>query len=382
MTVFGAPLRVSARTGHIVANPRAGAVMEELIREWDGECVVVRFDQQTGAWIFIALHDRTLGPALGGCRLTTYASPAEGLRDAMRLARGMTLKWAALDLPFGGGKAVLAVPGPFEPEDRERLLLRFGTLVESLGGIYGTGADLGTTPADMDVIGRRTRHVCGRTPAQGGHGDPGPWTALGVLSGMRAACELVFGDASLAGRSVLVQGLGGVGRPLSEQLAADGARLLVADAIPSRTEYAASEFGATPVAPDRVYDTDCDIFAPCAIGGVLNARSIARLRCRIVAGSANNQLEEDADAERLHERGILYAPDFVINAGGAIAHATLELLDWTEEQMEGRVLAIETSLGEILGDAVRRGESPLHEAKARAARVLQRTRERRVPVEA
>jgi leucine dehydrogenase len=348
--------------------------MEGLIRDWDGESVSIRYDRATGSWIFIAIHDRTLGMALGGCRLNIYSSPRDGLRDALRLSKGMTMKWAAIDFPFGGGKAVLAVPRPLDAAARERLLLRFGEMVEMLGGSYGTGVDLGTSSADMDIVGRRTDRVFGRTSDHGGSGDPGPWTALGVYSGLLAACEHAFGEGSVAGRTVLLQGVGGEGRPLARRLREGGASLILTDAIPTRAEALAEELGATTVAPEAVYDTDCDIFAPCAIGGILNERSIPRLRCRIVGGSANNQLERDADADLLHARGILYAPDFVLNAGGAIAHGAIEVLRWTPTQAAERVRKVRDTLAEVMGEAQRRGEAPLHEAIRRADRVLANAR--------
>lgn len=349
--------------------------MEELIREWDGESVAIHYDRPTDAWVFIAVHDRTLGMAMGGGRLNVYTSPREGLRDALRLSKGMTLKWAAIDFPFGGGKAVMAVPRPLDGPAREGLLLRFGELVESLGGSYGTGVDLGTTPGDMDVVGRRTRRVFGRTPEHGGPGDPGPWTALGVFHGILAACEQAYGEGSVAGRTVLLQGLGGVGRPLARQLHEEGADLILTDALPARAQGLADALNARVVTPEAAYETECDVFAPCAIGGVLNERSIPRLRCRIVAGSANTQLERDADADLLHARGILYAPDFVINAGGAIAHGALEVLRWTPGEVAERVQRIRETLAEIFADAGRRDEAPMHEAIRRAERVLAAARE-------
>jgi leucine dehydrogenase len=354
--------------------------MEGLIREWDGECVSIRFDRATGSWIFIAIHDRTLGMAMGGCRLNIYSSPRDGLRDALRLSKGMTMKWAAIDFPFGGGKAVLAVPRPLDAAARENLLLRFGELVETLGGAYGTGVDLGTSSEDMDIVGRRTDRVFGRSSDHGGSGDPGPWTALGVYSGLLAACEHVFGEGSVAGRTVLLQGVGGVGRPLARRLREGGASLILTDAIFSRAQALAEELGATTVGPEAVYDTDCDIFAPCAIGGILNERSIPRLRCRIVGGSANNQLERDSDADLLHARGILYAPDFVINAGGAIAHGAIEVLRWAPAQAAERVRKISDTLAEIMSEAQRGHEAPLHEAIRRADRVLANARANRETV--
>lgn len=349
--------------------------MESLIQGWDGESVVVHHDRASGTWMFIAIHDRSLGMALGGCRMHVYGGPREGLADALRLARGMTMKWAALDFPFGGGKAVLAVPEPLRGPVRERLLVRFGQLVDSLGGNYGTGTDLGTGPTDMDVVRRRTAWVFGTSVEHGGSGDPGPWTALGVYSALQAASARAFGTEDVAGRSVLIQGVGGVGAPLARLVAEAGARVLVSDALPKRAASVAAELGAGVVGPDQVYDTECDIFAPCAIGGILNARSIPRLRCRIVVGSANNQLEEEvADAERLHQRGILYAPDFVANAGGAIALAAFEVLRWSRERVVRRVREVGQAVGLILDDALRADETPLHQASRRAEAVLARAR--------
>ncbi|HUG42122.1 MAG TPA: Glu/Leu/Phe/Val dehydrogenase dimerization domain-containing protein [Longimicrobiales bacterium] len=339
--------------------------LEEQLECWDGECVVVRRDPPTGAWIFIAVHDRTLGMAMGGCRMRVYPAPVEGLRDAQRLAGGMTLKWAGIEFPLGGGKAVLAVPAPLTGPAREGLLLRFGDLVEGLGGMYGTGVDLGTTPADMEVVGRRTSRVAGRPPEAGGAGDPGPWTALGVFEGMRSAAARVLGSSDLAGRTVLVQGVGGVGRPLAGLLVEAGARVLVADADEARARAAAGEVGGEAVGVEAAYDVECDVFAPCAVGGVLNARTIPRLRCRIVAGSANNQLEEDADAARLAERGILYVPDFILNAGGAVAHGILEFLDWPASDVEPRVRRIGRTVAELLEEADQGNPLPVAIARAR-----------------
>jgi len=352
-------------------------MMEDLLRQWDGECVVVRYDHQTGAWIYIAIHDRTLGMAMGGCRMNVYPSPADGLRDALRLSQGMTYKWAAIGFPFGGGKSVLAVPRRLEGEEREGLLVRFGEILEGLGGAYGGGVDLGTTPEDMNVIGRATSRVFGRTPDHGGAGDPGPWTALGVYSGIRVAVRHILGSQDLDGHTILVQGVGGVGAPLAQRLSDGGARVLVADADEARARRVAEEVEGEVVAAADVYDTECDVYAPCAVGATLNARTIPRLRCRIVAGSANNQLETEEDAERLRERGIVYVPDFVINAGGAIAHGALEMLKWSRERVESRVLQIGDAVREILEIAEQQGVSPLVEAKQRAERVLESVRRER-----
>lgn len=346
--------------------------LQEQIEGWDGECVVVRFDRPTGTWVFIAVHDRSLGMAMGGCRLNVYPEPVDGLRDAQRLAAGMTLKWAGIDFPLGGGKAVLAAPQALEGTDREGLLLRFGELVDGLGGMYGTGVDLGTTPADMSVVGRRTDRVAGRPPDDGGAGDPGPWTALGVFEGMRVAAGRTFGSPDLEGRRVLVQGAGGVGRPLARRLADAGARVLVSDVVAERARAVAEEVDGEWVEADEALDADCDVFAPCAVGAVLNADTIPRLRCAIVAGSANNQLDTAADADRLAERGILYVPDFIINAGGAVAHGLLEFLDGTESEVEPRVRQIGPTVAAVLEEAESDGVTPLTAAVARARAVLER----------
>lgn len=348
--------------------------IERLVRDWDGEYVLSAYDAEADAWIFIAMHDRTLGMAAGGCRFKVYDEPADGLRDAMRLARGMTLKWAACDFPFGGAKSVIACSRPVDAAVKEKLLLRLGGMIDSLGGSYGTGCDMGTTPADMVIIGRRTRWVFGRPAGQGGHGDPGPWTARGVHSGMLAACRHAFGEASVTGRTVLIQGAGGVGLPLAGRLRDAGATVLVTDTSPERLQTAIDTVGASAVPANAAYETPCDIFAPCAVGGILEAGTIARLQCRVIAGSANNQLQGDADAERLHSRGILYAPDFVINAGGAIAHGALEMLDWSEQQTAERIDRIGDTVDRILTDAASRGESPLHGARRLAEDVLRKAR--------
>ncbi len=352
-------------------------MMEDLLRQWDGECVVVRYDHQTDTWIYIAIHDRTLGMAMGGCRMNVYPTPADGLKDALRLAHGMTYKWAAIGFPFGGGKSVLAVPRRLEGEEREGLLVRFGEIIEGLGGAYGGGVDLGTTPEDMNVIGRATSRVFGRTLDHGGAGDPGPWTALGVYAGIRVAVHRTLGSEDLDGHTILVQGLGGVGTPLAQRLYDGGARVLVSDTDEERARRIAEEVEGEVVAPEDVYDTECDVYAPCAVGATLNARTIPRLRCRIVAGSANNQLETEEDAERLRERGIVYVPDFVVNAGGAIAHGALEMLKWTRERVERRVLMIGDTVREILDVAEQEGISPVVEAGQRAERVIAAVRKER-----
>jgi leucine dehydrogenase len=342
--------------------------MEELMRCWDGERVVMRYDAWADAWMFIAIHSTRLGPASGGSRMRVYGSPRDGLSDAQRLAAGMTYKWAGVDFPVGGGKGVIALSRPLSPAERERLLESYGDLVESLRGGFSTGADLGVGPELVRVIGRRTRYVFGLRDA----GDPGPWTALGVFTGMQAAARQAFGEPELAGRSVLIQGLGDVGLPLCELLVEAGATLKVTDVNVPLVEEAARRFHADVVDADAVYSETCDIFAPCALGAVLNEETIPKLRCRLVAGSANNQLRCDEDAERLQDLGILYCPDFIANAGGAIALCGIEAMGMGQGAIRNKVLSIGETLSRIFSDASRCGESPLRAAQRHVQRVLDR----------
>jgi leucine dehydrogenase len=348
----------------------------DLIATWDGLAVVVHHDQPTGSWIFICMHDVTLGPATGGTRLKSYPSHDEAVLDGMRLAAGMTAKWAAIDIDFGGGKAVLDVPQGLAGEDRDGLLRRYGELVESLRGGFLTGEDLGTSTRDMRIVAERTGSVQGFHPVLGKL-DPSPYTARGVFSGIRAALGRAYGSEEVAGRRVLIEGMGNVGWRLAELLRSAGAELLVTDLDDDRVARAASELGATPVSGRDAYEAPCDVYAPCAIGATLNEESIPRLACRLVAGSANNQLAEPADAERLLERGILYAPDFIINAGGAMSFALMEGgLHDTDALME-RMEAIGETLRETLGEAAERGESPTAAAGRRVERALARRRQER-----
>ena len=326
---------------------------ESLLAAWDGEEAVVRRDEPTDTWMFVGVHSTVLGPAMGGTRMKAYPDPQDGLRDVLRLSRAMTLKQAVADLPYGGGKAVLAVPEvpPAGSDARRTLFLRYAELIGSLGGTYVTAADMNTGQADMDVIGERCPHVLGRSRERGGAGDPAPNTAVGVFHGILATVDHVFGTRDLAGRSVLVQGVGAVGGPLVDLLHEQGARIAVADAEPERAKAAAERVGASVVDLDHVIGTECDVFSPCATGGVLSAWTIPALRCAVVAGAANNQLETPHDAERLVEAGILYAPDYVINAGGVIHLAGYETLGWSKEQMASRLEAIGDTLTEMFRTA-------------------------------
>jgi leucine dehydrogenase len=272
---------------------------------------------EVGLRAIIAVHSTILGPGLGGVRMWPYASMDEALTDVLRLSRGMTYKAAAAGLNLGGGKAVII--GDPKRDKSEALFRSFGRFVDSLGGVYITAEDVGIDMEDMEVVLTETRWVTGVSPAQGGGGDPSPVTAFGVLQGMKAAVKWRFGDASLAGRSVAIQGLGSVGYHLAGYLKEEGAKIFGADIDPEVTEMARVELGVEIVPPEEILAVECDVLAPCALGAILNERTIPALRAKIVAGGANNQLaDEERDGRALAERGILYAPDFVLNAGGLI----------------------------------------------------------------
>ena len=350
----------------------------ELQEAWDGLAVVTHLDRTTGSWFFVALHDDTLGGPVGGCRLRVYPRPEDGLLDAMRLARGMTFKWAGLGMPFGGGKAVLAVPRPMVGDEREALFRRFGGFLTSLKGIYRTGEDLGTTPDDMAVVAQETRHLMGGDPESGHPVDPGPFTALGVFEGIRSALRHRVGSDDLEGRTVLVQGVGDVGEPLCRMLFDAGARLLLADLDEARARSLAEDVEGRVVSAREVYGTECDVFAPCAVGGVLDEETIPWLECRIVAGSANNQLQsEERDAEALRKRGILYAPDYIINGGGAMAFGLFHQGMDDEEEVRRRVASIGDTLDVIFSEAAEAGISPLVAASRRVERILDEARRNR-----
>lgn len=342
---------------------------QELIQAWPGEEVVVRYDRDTGAWMFIALHSVRGKRSVGGVRLKTYGRPEEGLLDALRLAEGMTYKWAAIEVNYGGGKGVIALSRPVSEAERTGLIKRFGQLIDSLNGRYGTGPDIGTTPNDMALLAEETRFVhCYDWRVRQPY-DPGIYTAMGVFVGLKAALRHATGSDRLEGVRVLVQGVGDTGAPLARSLHQAGARVLINDLNPAKADAVAREIGAEIVPADTVYDTDCEVYAPCSVGATLNARTIPRLRCKVIAGSANNQLETAEDGERLLARGILFAPDYVVNGGGAVSLALVDEgvgfpeIEREIERMDGR-------LTEIFQDARERNESPVHAARRRVERWL------------
>jgi leucine dehydrogenase len=301
-----------------------------------------KVDPETGMKAIIAIHSTKLGPALGGCRFIEYPDTAAAIQDAMRLAIGMSSKAALANLPLGGGKAVIIKPST--PYDREGYLKQFGAFVNSLGGQYITAMDSGTQLEDMDIIAENTPYVASRSS----HGDPSPATALGVFRGIEAAVSFKLKIPGVRGLHVAIQGLGHVGYRLAEHLHLAGARLTVADINPALVERAVQAFNAEHVSTSAIHSVACDVFAPCALGGVLNDMTINQLQTTIVAGAANNQLAHTFHGQQLHDKGILYAPDYVINAGGLI-FAAGRYASTPEAQMQQQINGIGTRLLEIFG---------------------------------
>jgi leucine dehydrogenase len=326
------------------------SVFVSVFDQLDGHEEVVYFhDPSSGLRAIIAIHSTTLGPALGGTRFFPYPSEEEALRDALRLSRGMTYKAAAAELDLGGGKAVII--GDPKRSKSEELLRAYGRFVESLGGRYITAEDVGTTTDDMNMIRRETRYVAGVAPSLGGSGDPSPITAHGVYLGMLACAEDAWHEHSLRGRRVAVQGVGKVGYALVKLLVEDGgAHVIVSDVDVDSLARVVRDFDAETAPPDRIHAVDCDVFAPCAMGGVIDDETIPQLRCRVVAGSANNQLARPEDGNALAELGILYAPDFVINAGGLINVAD-ELQGYKPERAKASVEGVYRTLREVFAIA-------------------------------
>ncbi|MFC4769217.1 Glu/Leu/Phe/Val family dehydrogenase [Effusibacillus consociatus] len=306
----------------------------EYMQKYDYEQLVFCQDEASGLKAIIAIHDTTLGPALGGCRMWTYATEEDAIEDALRLARGMTYKNAAAGLNLGGGKTVII--GNPRTDKSEALFRALGRYVQSLNGRYFTAEDVGTTVHDMDIIHQETKFVTGVSETFGSSGNPSPMTALGVFRGIEATAKEAFGSDSLEGKTVAVQGVGNVGYYLCKHLHEAGAKLIVTDINEENLNRVKNEFGAQVVAPTDIFGVECDIFAPCALGAVINDETIPQLKCKVVAGSANNQLKEDRHGDKLQELGILYAPDYVINAGGVINVAD-ELEGYNAERARKKV---------------------------------------------
>lgn len=336
----------------------------QLMEQGDYEEVLFCQDKQSGLKAIIAIHDTTLGPALGGTRMWAYADEAAALHDVLRLSKGMTYKNAAAGLNLGGGKTVII--GNPKTDKNEAMLRAFGRYIQGLNGRYITAEDVGTTVEDMDIIHQETDYVTGISPTYGSSGNPSPATAYGVYCGMKAAAKEAFGTDSLEGRSVAVQGVGSVAYHLCGMLHKEGARLIVTDLYKEPVRRAVEQFGAAAVDPGDIYDADCDIYAPCAMGATVNDATLGRLKAKVIAGSANNQLqEEDIHGKRLYEMGIAYAPDFVINAGGVINIAD-ELNGYNETRAYNKIREIGGSISRIF-DISRDAGIPSHEAAAKLA---------------
>ncbi len=335
----------------------------ESMQKHGYEQVVFCYNEEAGLKAIIAIHDTTLGPALGGLRMWPYKTEEDALFDVLRLARGMTYKAAAAGLNLGGGKAVII--GDPKKDKSEALFRAFGRFVQSLGGRYITAEDVGTSVEDMDYIHMETDYVTGVSAAFGSSGDPSPATAYGVFQGMKACAKEAFGTESLAGMTVAIQGVGHVGYHLARHLHDEGARLIVSDVNPEAADRVRAEMGARIVEGDAIYGVDCDIFAPCALGAILNPETVPLLKSRVVAGCANNQLLTEADGDALTARGILYAPDYVINAGGLINVAD-ELEGYNRDRAFKKVASIYDNVARVISIAKRDGV-PTYRAADRLA---------------
>jgi leucine dehydrogenase len=318
----------------------------------DHEQILVRRGSRSGLPVILALHSTALGPAAGGLRLWHYPDWRDGLTDALRLSAAMTLKFAAADLARGGGKTVVALPPGTQPDPARRrdVLYDVAEVIDSMGGSYAVGPDVGTAPADMAVIGEVTAHVFCRPQELGGSGDSSPHTAQGTLAALRAVSRRLYGDGDLKGLRMGLIGLGHVGQHLARLLTAEKVELTVTDIDPAKMKIA-EELGAAWRSPEEIISTDVDILIPAALGGVLTTRIVPDLRCRAVVGPANNQLDTAQVAELLHQRGILWIPDYVASAGGVVNAITTELHRFTADQALARVRAIEGIVAELLQTA-------------------------------
>jgi leucine dehydrogenase len=323
-----------------------------------GECskrgheqVVFFHYPQVGLKAIVAIHDTTLGPGVGGCRMRIYESEAQALDDVLRLSEGMTYKSSLAGLDLGGGKACLLVD-PRLKEGREALFTQFGKCLNTLSGRYITAEDMGTNVSDMMSVRGASKFVVGTDPDKGGAGDPSPWTARGVFLAIKAASERVFGNQNLQGRRVAVQGVGHVGMYLLQALREEGAQVSVCDTNDSAVREAAAKFGAEVVTPAAIYDTPCDVFSPCAVGQTVNHETLQRLTCKIVAGAANNQISDPSVYPLIQKRNILYCPDFAINSGGIICVGG-ELLPtgWSREWVSEKVERIYGTTCRVLDEA-------------------------------
>ncbi len=347
----------------IPADERLGGLFPSIERYGHEQLLFCR-DRGTGLRAIIAIHNTTLGPALGGIRMRPYPSEEAALHDVLRLSRAMTFKAAMAGLNLGGGKSVII--GDPRTDKSEVLFRAMGRFIQGLGGRYVAATDIGTSVDDLISVRMETPYVTGLPEAWGGLGDTSILTGLTVYLGMKAGAEACWGSDSLAGKRVMIQGAGKVATYLMEYLQKEGAQLLVSDVIGESAQRAAQRFGATIVPPEDVYHADCDIFSPNALGAVLDDDTIPRLRCRLVCGGANNQLAEERHGELLHSRGILYAPDYVVNSGGVIS-GECELLHAPRARADALAGRVGVTMRRVFGTAARDGVPPVVAADRLAA---------------
>jgi len=335
----------------------------EYLEKYNYEQLVICQDQTSGLKAIICIHDTTLGPALGGTRMWNYDCEEDAILDALRLARGMTYKNAAAGLNLGGGKTVIM--GDSRTQKSEELFRAFGRYVQSLNGRYITAEDVGTTVRDMDWVHLETEFVTGVSSSSGASGDPSPMTARGVWRGMKAAAKEAYGSDSLNGKTIAIQGLGHVGYYLAKHLHEEGAKLIVTDIQDDVIKRVVDEMGATAVGSEEIFGVEADIFAPCAMGAVINDETIPKFKFKIIAGSANNILKEERHGDKLHELGIIYAPDYVINAGGVINVAD-ELEGYNYERALKKVEMVYDNVAKVI-EIAKRDKIPTYKAADRMA---------------
>lgn len=318
----------------------------EYMAKYDYEQLVICQDRTAGLKAIIAIHDTTLGPALGGTRMWTYAAESDAILDALRLARGMTYKAAAAGLNLGGGKTVLI--GDPKKDKSEALFRALGRFIDSLGGRYITAEDVGTCVEDMDIVFQETSHVTGIGVLAGSSGDPSPVTAFGAFRGLKACVKEVWGTDSVTDKTIAIQGLGHVGYNLAKHLHEEGAKLIVTDINEDSVKRVVDEMGAKAVRPEEIYSVACDVFAPAALGAIINDKTIPQFKCQAIAGPANNQLQEERHGDLLHKQGILYAPDYIINAGGLINVADELNGGYSRERALQKVEKIYTTIEKVI----------------------------------
>jgi leucine dehydrogenase len=333
----------------------------EYLEKYDYEQLVFCQDTNSGLKAIIAIHDTTLGPALGGTRMWTYDTEEDAIVDALRLARGMTYKAAGAGLNLGGGKTVII--GDPRKDKSEELFRAFGRYIQGLNGRYITAEDVGTTVADMDLIHMETDYVTGVSPAFGSSGNPSPVTAYGVYRGMKAAAKEAFGSDQLSGKTIVVQGVGNVAYNLCRHFHEEGASLIVTDINKENVQRAVNEFGAKAVDPADIYKQQCDIFSPCALGAIINDETLPQLTAKVIAGAANNQLKEERHGDSLQEMGIVYAPDYIINAGGLINVAD-ELQGYNLDRAMKKVETIYDNIQKVI-EISKRDNIPTYKAADR-----------------